>query len=472
MVQRCGIFSRVAKFCRKVLNTKGGSRDLNALSLEIIAREDHNISRQDISENALKVLYRLHKAGYEAYLVGGGVRDLLLGKQPKDFDVTTNATPEQVRKLFRNCRLVGRRFRLAHILFGRDVIEVATFRGHHEDVNNQQHSASSQQGMLLRDNVYGTIDEDAERRDFTVNALYYNIADFSIRDYAGGIDDIDDGIIRMIGDPETRYREDPVRMLRAVRFAAKLDMHIDSTTAEPIPRLAKLLNEIPSARLYEESLKLLQAGEGYETYQLLRQYDLFDKLFPQVVSHFTESQESHTERMIALVLQATDERIHNDLRVNPAFMFAAILWYPMVERAEEIAHTGGLTFYDAVLIAGNDILDEQVKSLAIPKRFTATIRDIWQLQLRLPRRSGKRAFRLLEQNKFRAAYDFLVMRGEVEGGDTEELADWWTHFQSKGRSQRQFMVQSLNKEGEARKPRRRRQVKPRRKPNAKSGQGE
>lgn len=243
--------------------------------MTVIPREQHAISRKDISENALKVLYRLNKAGYEAYLVGGGVRDLLLGKKPKDFDVTTSATPEQVRKLFRNCRLVGRRFRLAHVMFGPEIIEVATFRGHHDgSPADRATSQRGENGMLLRDNIFGSIEEDAQRRDFTINSLYYSVADFTVRDYVGGMRDLQQGVIRLIGNPETRYREDPVRMLRAVRFAAKLNMTISQDTAEPIPRLATLINDVPPARLFEESLKLLQAGYGYETWRLLNEYSL------------------------------------------------------------------------------------------------------------------------------------------------------------------------------------------------------
>ena len=240
-----------------------------------ISRNEHNISRKNISENALKVLYRLNKQGYEAYLVGGCIRDLLLGKKPKDFDIATNATPEQIQKVFRNCRLIGRRFRLAHIMFGKEIIEVATFRGDHDGQSEQTNiSKRSQSGMLLRDNVYGTIEQDAIRRDFTMNALYYNVKDFTIRDYCGGLNDLKNGIIRLIGDPQTRYREDPVRMLRTIRFAAKLNMKIDQATADPIKTLAPLLKNIPSARLFDESLKLLQSGHGYNTYILLKQYQL------------------------------------------------------------------------------------------------------------------------------------------------------------------------------------------------------
>ncbi|MEZ8142551.1 MULTISPECIES: polynucleotide adenylyltransferase PcnB [Enterovibrio] len=465
------MFNRVTSFCRKVLNRDNKTREVTDLKLEVIPRQEHGISRKGISENALKVLYRLNKAGFEAYLVGGGVRDLMLNTQPKDFDIATNATPEEVRKLFRNCRLVGRRFRLAHILFGRDVIEVATFRGHHgsekgekgeKSEKGEKNASQSNDGMLLRDNVYGSIDEDAERRDFTVNALYYNIDDFSIRDYAGGVEDLNNRVIRLIGDPETRYREDPVRMLRAVRFAAKLDMTVNEATAAPIPALAHLLRDIPAARLFEESLKLLQSGYGSQTYKLLRDFNLFTPLFPILSEHFTEDRNSKCEQMIELVLKSTDERVASEQRINPAFMFAAMLWYPLETRAEEIAFESGLSYYDAFMVAANDILDEQVKSIAIPRRFTAMIRDIWQLQLRLSRRSGTRAYKLLEQNKFRAAFDFLEMRGEIEGGQLQELAQWWDDFQKADRDGRNDMVQVLNKASSAKKVRRRRKAKPRR----------
>ncbi|WGV99867.1 polynucleotide adenylyltransferase PcnB [Vibrio sp. YMD68] len=416
------------------------------LALNVLTRQEHNISRKQISDNALKVLYRLNGAGFEAYLVGGGVRDLLLDLAPKDFDIATNATPEQIKHLFRNCRLIGRRFRLAHIMFGRDIIEVATFRGHHQEPSKNV-SAQSDEGMLLRDNVYGSIDEDAERRDFSINAMYYNISDYSIHDYAGGVEDLEDKLIRLIGDPEVRYREDPVRMLRAIRFAAKLDFDIEEDTAAPIEDLAPLLQGIPSARLYEESLKLLQAGNGLETYHLMREYNLFQQMFPVIAEHFTEDYSSPTEQMLDLVFDSTDLRIEDGKRINPAFMFAAMLWYPLNTLADQLMSERKLGHYDAIMEASNIILDAQVKTIAIPRRHTATIREIWQLQLRLPRRNGKRAFRLTELNKFRAGYDFLEMRGEVEGGQTKELATWWTTFQSANRNTRQTMAAELEETG-------------------------
>ncbi|YCH32450.1 polynucleotide adenylyltransferase PcnB [Erwinia sp. D4-22] len=459
------MFTRVANFCRKVLSredTALAEVEEDELQMTVIPRESHNISRKDISENALKVLYRLNKAGYEAYLVGGGVRDLLLGKAPKDFDVTTNATPEQMRKLFRNCRLVGRRFRLAHVMFGPEVIEVATFRGHHqaeEDSNAQR----GQNGMLLRDNIFGTIEDDAQRRDLTINSLYYSVADFSVRDYVGGLQDLQQGIIRLIGDPETRYREDPVRMLRVVRFAAKLDMTIAETTAEPIPRLATLLNDIPPARLFEEALKLLQAGYGYKTYLLLREYQLFQPLFPILSRGFTEHSDSQMERMLAQVLKNTDTRIQNQMRVNPAFLFAAMFWYPQLENAQRIAQESGLAYYDAFALAMNDVLDEACRSLAIPKRITTLVRDIWQLQLRMSRRHGKRAIKLMEHPKFRAAYDLLALRAEVENNaELQRLTNWWGEFQAAAPPQQNHMLKNLGDEPVPR----RRQRRPRKRPAA------
>ena len=437
--------------------------------MTVIPREQHAISRKDISENALKVLYRLNKAGYDAYLVGGGVRDLLLGKKPKDFDVTTSATPDQVRKLFRNCRLVGRRFRLAHVMFGPEIIEVATFRGHHDEQQTDRTiSQRGQNGMLLRDNIFGSIEEDAQRRDFTINSLYYSVADFTVRDYVGGMRDLEEGVIRLIGNPETRYREDPVRMLRAVRFAAKLNMRISEETAEPIPRLATLINDVPPARLFEESLKLLQAGYGYETYRLLREYGLFQPLFPSITRYFTEKGDSPMERIIDQVLKNTDNRIRNDMRVNPAFLFAAMFWYPLLENAQRITQEGGLAYYEAFALAMNDVLDEACRSLAIPKRITTLIRDIWQLQLRMSRRQGKRSWKLMEHPKFRAAYDLLALRAEAENnGELQRLAKWWGEFQVSAPPAQKDMLNDLGDEpAERRRHRRPRKRAPRREGSA------
>ncbi len=427
----------------------------------MIPRAEHNISRQDISENALKVLYRLHKSGYKAYLVGGGVRDLLLGKQPKDFDIATDATPEQIKGLFRNCRLVGRRFRLAHILFGRDIIEVATFRGHHDSEQANTDSKRSDEGMLLRDNVYGSIEEDAERRDFTVNALYYNIADFSVVDFAGGIGDIAERRLQLIGDPETRYREDPVRMLRAVRFAVKLDFDIAPESLAPIAEYGHLLKDIPAARLFEESLKLLLSGEGKETFKMLAQTQLLYPLFPLLKPLLQQWDEDAPElRFILMALASTDKRVRGEQKVTPAFIFAALLW-PLLEiKKDELLVELSLGEHDAMAMAMNWVLSEQCKSIAIPKRFTTGIREIWQLQSRLDRRFGKRAFQTFAHPRFRAAFDFLELRAKAsQDQQLGELAQWWQQWQRSNEQGRNSMVRELNKSAGRNNKRRRRKPK-------------
>lgn len=441
---RCPIFKQVSRFYHKIFRHEP-DKQANYLS---ISRNEHSVSRKQISDNALKVLHRLNKQGYEAYLVGGCIRDLLLGKKPKDFDITTNATPEQIQKIFRNCRLVGRRFRLAHIMFGKEIIEVATFRGEHDATEEQTNiSKRSQSGMLLRDNVYGTIEQDAVRRDFTMNALYYSTQDFALRDYCDGLRDLRNGVVRLIGDPQTRYREDPVRMLRAIRFAAKLGMVIEPSTAEPIKQLAPLLKNIPSARLFDESLKLLQTGQGYATYTLLREYHLFEQLFPTLEHLFTQNNNSQLEKIIEQVLKNTDYRIANGQRVNPAFLFAAFFWYPIMEQAQITSIESGLRFNDAFSMSINDMLSEQCKVTAIPRRLTTTMGDIWRLQLRMNKREGKRAFVILEHPKFRAAYDLLEMRASIEKGELLELAKWWDEFQLATTDRRIIMVKQLNKTG-------------------------
>ncbi|WP_024871171.1 polynucleotide adenylyltransferase PcnB [Tolumonas lignilytica] len=449
---RCTIFSHIANLYRKVLGkeetpttpkntatppagsqrqrvTNSSKPAATGLKRRILTRDQHTISRSMISDNALKVLYRLNKAGYQGYLVGGGVRDLLLGKIPKDFDVVTDAHPEQIRKLFNNCRLIGRRFRLAHIVFGRDIIEVATFRGHHHQVHTSKNIAEqSEEGMLLRDNVYGTIEEDAERRDFTVNALYYNIKDFSLHDFHGGLDDLAAGKLELIGDPETRYREDPVRMLRAVRFAAKLGLTISERSAEPIARLAPLLQDIPAARLFEETIKLFLAGHALSTYHLLRKFGLFQQLFPQVAKLLTPDSNSAYERFLEKALSNSDKRVASDQPVTPTFFYATLLWGVVALRQREISNESNLPFQDSMQMAMNEAIEQQIHTVAIPRRFTSDVREIWLLQERLPRYSGKRAEKLFAQPKFRAAFDFLELRAHVEPR-LRDIVAWWQDYQ-------------------------------------------
>ncbi|WP_456447593.1 polynucleotide adenylyltransferase PcnB [Thiolapillus sp.] len=414
----------------------------------IISRSDHNISRANISESALKVLYRLKKSGYQAHLVGGGVRDLLLGREPKDFDVATDATPEQVKACFGNARIIGRRFRLVHVRFGREIIEVATFRS-----LQFQQGEQSDEGMVLRDNEFGTIEEDALRRDFTVNALYYNISDFSVIDYSGGMVDLEAGLLRLLGDPETRYREDPVRMLRAARFAAKLGFSIEAATEEPISRVGHLLAEVPSARLYEEVLKLFISGYAVSAFEKLRHYGLFAQLFPQTEEALSHEDHEFPLTLVLKGLENTDRRLAQDKPVTPAFLFAVLLWEPLRLLAEDL-QAQGMPFYQALQEAGGLVIGRQVQRVAIPRRFSTPMREIWTLQARFHNIKGKRPLRLLAHPRFRAAYDFLLLRAEAGEADTE-LAAWWTRYQEE---------QGLDPKGGS-KPasRRRRRRRPRKK---------
>lgn len=412
----------------------------------IIPRDRHSVSRKDISDAALKVMAGLRKGGYEAFLVGGGIRDLLLGGHPKDFDVATNATPEQVKKLFRSARIIGRRFRIVHVRFGREVIEVTTFRGSHENpapaskgkrIDNHQ-SAQSESGMLLRDNVYGTVEQDAVRRDLTINALYYTTKDFAVYDYTHGLRDLKKRLIRMIGDPATRYREDPVRMLRVIRFAAKLNFKIEEATAAPIAELADSLRDISSARLFDESLKLFMGGHAEHTFYLLREYQLFDPLFPEV-SHCLKT--DGNDKLIAEALKNTDLRVNSGKPVTPAYLFAALLWPAVKQRFDQLI-SEAVPQIPAMQQAGQEVSARQQQAVSIPKRFGFPMREIWDLQLRLERRNGKRAYSMLENRRFRAAYDFLLLR-EQAGEDIGNLGHWWTEFQHANPEQQEKMLQSL-----------------------------
>lgn len=405
-------------------NNRNNHREAPIVNPVVISRDNHCVSRSAISPNALKVLYRLKSAGFQAHLVGGGVRDLLLGREPKDFDVATDASPEQVRDVFRNCRLVGRRFRLAHVQFGREIIEVATFRAG-QDQTPEQHQTD--EGMLLRDNIYGTIEEDALRRDFSVNALYYNIADFSVIDYAGGVEDLNQGVLRLLGEPETRYREDPVRMLRAIRFAAKLGFRIAPDTEAPIPELASLLADVPAARLFEETLKLFLAGTAAGTFEKLRQYGLFGQLFPDTEHSLEKLDHEFPLTLVLKGLENTDTRIREDKPVTPAFLFAVLLWEPVRQRVEAL-QAADVPPFQAVQKASGEIVSRQVGRVAIPRRFSTPMQEIWSLQFRFPQIRGKRPMRMLAHPRFRAAYDFLLLRASAGEADPE-LAAWWTDFQ-------------------------------------------
>jgi poly(A) polymerase len=440
----------------------------------VVARNDHPISRANISSNALKVLYRLRDAGFQAFLVGGAVRDLLLDLHPKDFDIATNAHPDQVKQLFRNCRLIGRRFHLAHVRFGYEIIEVATFRAAHTPIDEDNsvdeggHRVLDERGRILRDNLYGTIEEDVWRRDFTANALYYNIEDFSVWDYVGGVEDARNRILRMIGDPETRYREDPVRMLRAVRFAAKLGFTIHDATAAPIPKLAWMLDGVPPARLFDEVNKIFLAGSAQAAFELLERLQLLEHLFPDLASALQDAPSGSSAReLVRLGLQGTDERVRAEKSVTPTFLFAVLMW-PAVLRA--FAKHGHVIDGDPQLLlaACDQVTARQQQRVAVPKRFTLPLRELVGLQPRFEKREGRRALRLLNHPRFRAAYDFLVLRAAAGEADPE-LAKWWTDIQSASADERIARVESAAPPGErpaSDGPRRRRRRRRRRPPAA------
>ena len=400
------------------------NKEARSDKLAIIPRTKHNISRKSISEAALKVLYRLSNSGFRACLVGGGVRDLLLGLQPKDFDVATDATPEQLRSLFKNSRIIGRRFRLVHIRFGREIIEVATFRSHSSDSPKTELNT---EGRILRDNTFGEIEDDAIRRDFTANALYYDIANFSILDYTHGLEDVKTRTLRLIGDAETRYQEDPVRMLRAIRFASKLDFEIEGNAADAIYQCGQLLAHIPPARLFDETVKLFHSGNATRVLELLRHYNLLQYLFPaldEILRHEPD------EAMLDFVDQGlvnTDNRINNNQHVSPAFIFAILLW-PAVHKQAMNLQSDKLKIVPALFQAGSSVMSGQLKHISIPRRFSQMARDIWTAQPKFQRTQGKQPTRLLAQPCFRAAYDFMCIQSMVSLVP-RDLCHWWTEYQ-------------------------------------------
>ena len=421
--RRCRNYARL----RRCSNFATGQPRLN-----VIPRDQHCISRKNISDSALKVMSRLRNKGYQAYLVGGAVRDLLLGGHPKDFDIATDATPEAVHGLFRNSRIIGRRFRIVHVRFGREIIEVTTFRGHHENGDQESteksgnHSRQSASGLLLRDNVYGTLEEDAARRDLTVNALYYDAGKFEVFDHVHGLDDLKRRSIRVIGDPAVRFREDPVRMLRVLRFAAKLDFSIEQQTARAIPGCARLLAEIPAARLFDEFLKLFLSGHAAATMEQLLKHDLLQYLFPE--SNDCLHRDEHALALVRAAMGNTDQRIAQDKPVTPAFLLAALLW-PVAQRESRHLQNRGDPPMVAMHSAAQTTISEAARHISIPRRFSQPMREIWEFQLRLQRQQGRKAAELVDHRRFRAAYDFLLLR-EQAGEETGKLGEWWTEFQT------------------------------------------
>jgi poly(A) polymerase len=420
--------------------------------LRVIERKEHGIQARHISTSAQKVIERLQQAGYAAYIVGGSIRDLLLGEHPKDFDVATSATPDQVRDLMRNARLIGRRFRLAHVRFGREIIEVATFRGSGEDDDSEHREL--EEGRLVRDNVFGSEAEDAIRRDFTVNALMYDPATETIRDHVGGYEDVLARRLRLIGDPVTRFREDPVRLLRAVRFMVKLDMTVDPETAGPMVAMAPLLQDIPPARLFDEILKLFLSGHAWPTYQALVRQALWPQLFPNLFEDAAQP-----PPLVEQALKNTDQRVAAGLPVTPGFLFAAFFWPRVKARAEQMIEEG-MPAVEALAEAGEEAIVAQARRVAIHRRFSAMSKEIWCMQPRFEKRRGKRVLRLINERRFRAAYDFLLLR-VLEEPELEELAQWWTEIQDVEPQARETVVQEGKKgggRGRRRRPRKRKAV--------------
>lgn len=390
----------------------------------------------DIDPNALKVLYRLHKAGHQALLVGGCVRDLLLGHPPKDFDIATSAHPEEVRRLFRNSRLIGRRFRLAHIVFGTHIIEVATFRTHHGHAT-QSHHAQSRDGMIVRDNVYGTIDDDAFRRDFTVNALYYNIADFSVVDYTGGMEDIQKKQLRIIGDAEKRFLEDPVRLIRAVRFMGKLGFHPCPATETSLGSMNHLLLQVSSARLFQEIMKIFHEGSTTTVFHLLEKYNLFPHLFGLTADCLSQPL---TRSLLEHTLTDTDERIREGKQISAAFLLTALLWQPICQAARHFEQEENLPPRPALEKAIKTSLEKQTQQLAITRAIQAAIREIILLQHDFTHQRGKKPFRTASHPRFRAALDLLLLR--VRSGESlESRATWWTAFHEGDQGKRESLLQ-------------------------------
>ena len=421
----------IKKFIRKILGVKDKpARDPSEPI--VLGPDEHGIDPKLVSSNAIRVTSSLQEAGFKAFVVGGAVRDLLLGVKPKDFDIATDATPEQVKRLFRRAFIIGRRFQIVHVMFGQDLLEVTTFRG-----AGETNAPKDEHGRVLRDNSFGPQHEDAMRRDFTINAMYYDPATQIVLDYHGGIADIRDKILRIIGQPEARYREDPVRMLRVVRFAARLQFTIEPTTRAPIAVMAPLIDNVPAARVFDEMLKLLMSGHALACLQQLRQEGLHHGLLPLLD---VVLEQPIGMKFVTLALESTDDRVKAGKGVSPGFLFASLLWHQVVEKWTAYRAAGEAAI-PALHLAADDVLDAQTEQLALQRKIASDMRDIWSMQPRFERRSGKAPYKLLEHVRFRAGYDFLLLR--CESGEIDmELGEWWTAFYDGDASERESLLTS------------------------------
>jgi poly(A) polymerase len=438
----------IKKLIRRILGVKNAeSTPKKAVKPAVLGPNDHTINPDLISPNAVRVTQTLQEAGFKAFIVGGAVRDLLLDMKPKDFDVATNATPEEIKRLFRRAFIIGRRFQIVHVMFGQDLIEVTTFRG-----ASSEAAPKDEHGRVLRDNTFGEQHEDAVRRDFTINAMYYDPATRTVYDYHGGIEDIRSKTLRMIGVPEARYREDPVRLLRVVRFAAKLNFTIDPATREPIGVMAPLVNNVPAARVFDEMLKLLMSGQAMACLQQLRKEGLHHGLLPLLD---VVLEQPLGEKFVTLALAGTDQRVREGKPVSPGFLFASMLWHQVVEKWNAYQAAGEYPI-PALHLAADDVLETQTEKLALQRRIASDMRDIWAMQPRFERRVGKSPYKLLEHARLRAGYDFLLLRcasGEIDA----EIGEWWTAFmEADGPGREALLAKKPQSEGTAAAPRKRR----------------
>ena len=441
----------IKKFIRKILGVKQHGGATANTKPTVLSAKEHGIDPQLVSSNAIRVTQTLQDNGFKAFIVGGAVRDLLTGVKPKDFDIATNATPEQVKRLFRRAFIIGRRFQIVHVMFGQDLLEVTTFRGPSND-----HAPKDEHGRVLRDNTFGEQHEDAARRDFSVNAMYYDPATQTVLDYHGGIKDVRKKTLRIIGVPEERYREDPVRMLRVVRFAAKLGFTIDAETRAPIAVMAALINNVPAARVFDEMLKLLTSGHAMACLQQLRKEGLHHGLMPLLD---VVLEQPLGEKFVTLALANTDERVKQGKPVSPGFLFASLLWHQVVEKWEAYKAAGEFPI-PALHLAADDVLMRQTDALAIQRKIGSDMRDIWAMQPRFDKRIGKTPYKILEHPRLRAGYDFLLLRcasGEIDA----EIGEWWTAFIHGDSAEREHLINTKPKAAagaaaaKKRKPRRR-----------------
>jgi len=450
----------IKKFIRRILGSK--KKADNSDKPVVLGPQEHGINPQLLSPNAVRVTQTLQEAGFKAFIVGGAVRDLLLGVKPKDFDVATNATPEQVKRMFRRAFIIGKRFQIVHVMFGQELIEVTTFRG-----ASAESAPKDEHGRVLRDNTFGEQHEDAVRRDFTINAMYYDPATQQVLDYHGGIGDIRNKTLRIIGVPEARFREDPVRLLRVVRFAAKLSFTIADDTRAPIQVMAPLINNVPAARVFDEMLKLLMSGHALACLQQLRKEGLHHGLLPLLD---VVLEQPLGEKFVTLALAGTDQRVRQGKPVSPGFLFAALLWHQVLEKWTAYQASGEYPI-PALHLAADDVLHAQTDKLALQRKIASDMRDIWAMQPRFDRRTGKSPYKLLEHLRLRAGYDFLLLRcasGEIDG----EIGEWWTAFiAADGPGREELLTRKPKSDSEGQAPKKRRRRAGRNKPKSAPAEG-